>query len=102
MGGAHVPFLAADGSFAALEAAGLACIEPAGADALRDALLLVFATLVDGGGMALHRHRCGLGKANGGTKYKNSDAKQRNFHSVSPWEAAVCFCCFVPVRTHIH
>ena len=102
MGGAHVSFVAADGGFAALQAVGLARVEAAGADALRDALLLVFAALVDGGGMALHRRRCGLGKANGGTKCKNSDAKQRNFHSVSPWEAAVCFGCFVPIRAHIH
>lgn len=87
-------FLAANGGFAAFQANGLARVEPAGPDALSDAMLLVLATLVDGGGMAVHGSRCGLGspglcKANGGGKCKKSDAKQRNFHGISPWEAAV-------------
>ena len=102
IGSAHVSFLAPDGGFAAFEPASLARIEPAGSNALGDALLLVFASLVDGGDVALHRRWCGLGKANGGTKCKKSDAKQRNFHGVSPWEAAVCFRCYVPIRAHIH
>jgi hypothetical protein len=50
--------------------------------------------------MALDRSRSGLAKANGGGKCEKSDAKQRNFHGVSPWEAAVC--CYVPIRAHIH
>jgi hypothetical protein len=93
-GGAHVSFLAADGGFAAFQASRLARIEAAGANSLSDALLLMFAALVDGGGMALHRGGCGaargrLSKANGGGKCEKSDAKQRNFHGISPWEAAV-------------
>ena len=69
VGGAHVALLAPDGSFTALQTCTLAGIEPAGADALANALLLMFASLVDGGGVALHgssgRNRCSLGKANG-------------------------------------
>jgi hypothetical protein len=70
---AHVALLAANGGFAAFQANGLARVEAAGPDALSNAMLLVLATLVDGGGMALHGGRCGLGsaglsKANGGCK----------------------------------
>jgi hypothetical protein len=68
-GGAHVALLAADGGFTAFQSRTLAGIEPASADALADALLLVFTSLVDGGGMALHGScgcsRWGLSKANG-------------------------------------
>jgi hypothetical protein len=86
--------LAANGSFAAFQTGGLTCVEPTGADALSNATLLMLASLVDGCGMALHGYRCGLGsaslcKANGGSKCKKSNAKQRNFHGVSPREAAV-------------
>jgi hypothetical protein len=67
--GAHVALLTADGGFTALQARTLAGIEPAAADALPNALLLVFPSLVDGGGVALHgSSRCsrwGLCKANG-------------------------------------
>src|ERR1700677_3437617 len=85
IGEAHVTFLAADGSFAALETCALASIEPARADALTDALLLMFTALVDGGSVALHGgYRSGLGKANGRGKCEKSDAKQRNFHGESP------------------
>ena len=47
-GPAHAVFLAADGGFAAFEAHRLARVEAAGPDALSDALLLMFASLVDG------------------------------------------------------
>jgi len=52
-------------------------------------MLLVDATLVDGGGMALRGDRyglsdAGLSKTNGGGKCEKSDAKQRNFHGISP------------------
>jgi hypothetical protein len=67
-GAAHVAFLTADGDFAAFQADCLARVETAGSDALRNPLLLVFAALVDGGGMAMHGNGCGLGKANGGSK----------------------------------
>jgi hypothetical protein len=64
-----VALLAADGGFTAFQSRTLAGIEPASADALADALLLVFTSLVDGGGMALHGScgcsRWGLSKANG-------------------------------------
>jgi hypothetical protein len=88
-GGAHVALLAADGSFAALQACALAGIEPSALNALPDALLLVFASLVDVN-VAVHgrwrRSGCGhsLCKADGGSKCEKSDAKQRDFHGVSP------------------
>jgi hypothetical protein len=68
---AHVTRLAADGGFTAFEAAWLARIQAAGSYPLRNALLLMFAALVDGCVMAMHWSRCGpdggrLGKANGG------------------------------------
>jgi hypothetical protein len=93
--GAHVALLSADGGFTAFQPNDLARVEPAGADAMSNAALLMYATLVDGGGVAMHGGRCGLGntglrKANGGRKCEKSNAKQRNFHGVSPWEAAVC------------
>jgi hypothetical protein len=92
--GTHVALLPANGGFTAFQPDGLACVKPAGADALSDAALLMYAALVDGGGMAMHGGWRGLGnaglcKANGGRKCKKSNAKQRNFHGVSPWEAAV-------------
>jgi len=66
---AHESFLVPDGGFAAFKVSRLARVEASTVDALRDALLLVFAALVDRGGMALHRSRsrCGrcLSKANG-------------------------------------
>ena len=84
--GAHAVFLAADRSFAAFQARALACVEASTADTLPDSLLLEIASLVDGCGMALHRrgYWCGLRKAKGGSKCQKSDAKQRNFHGVSP------------------
>jgi hypothetical protein len=94
VGCAHLALLASNGTFAAFQPNGLARVEPAGPDALSNATLLMLATLVDGGGMAVHGDRRGLGnsglcKADGGGKCKKSDAKQRNFHGISPWEAAV-------------
>ena len=84
IGETHVAFLPADGCFTALHAHCLARVEPASSDSLRDAPLLMFAALIDGGGMTLHRNsgsvRDPLGKANGGGKCEKSDAKQRNFH----------------------
>src|ERR1035438_2173352 len=84
IGGAHVALLTADGGFAALEAAGLACVEAATAAAPCDALLLELAALVDGGGVALCRglsfNRSSLAEADGGSKCQKSDAKQGNFH----------------------
>jgi hypothetical protein len=66
---AHQPLLAADGGFAAFKARSLPRIEAASLNAFRDALLLDFTSLVDGGGMALHGHRrrcgCCLSKAKG-------------------------------------
>ena len=96
MGGeAHMPLLAADGGFAALQTASLPGIEPAAVDALGDALLLMFASLVDCYGVVLHGLRCGLSKTKGGCQCQKSDAKQRNFHGGSPWRrrfwfAALC------------
>jgi hypothetical protein len=72
VGGAHVALLAADGSFTTLEAGTLAGVEPAALNALPDALLLVCASLVDGG-VAMHGcgcrclHGSGLSKSNGGS-----------------------------------
>jgi hypothetical protein len=85
-GSPHVPLLAANRGFAAFQAGALAGIEPAALDALPDALQLECASLVDGSGVALHGRRCGcyLRKANGGSKCEKSDAKQRDFHGVSP------------------
>jgi hypothetical protein len=88
-GDAQAVLLAADQGFATLQARTLVSVEPSGANALRDALLLVIAALVDGCSVAGQRRGRGLRKANGGTKCKKSDAKQRNFHGSSPWEAAV-------------
>jgi hypothetical protein len=106
VGGAHVALLAADGGFTALQASTLAGIEPAAADALANALLLVFASLVDGGGVALHgsrRHRGRrLGKANGRGKCEKSDAKQRNFHGCISLGGGGLIYSFVPIRAHIH
>jgi hypothetical protein len=73
----------------ALQACALAGIEPSALNALPDALLLVFASLVDVN-VAVHgrwrRSGCGhsLCKADGGSKCEKSDAKQRDFHGVSP------------------
>jgi hypothetical protein len=94
MGETHVAFLPADGGFAAFQAHCLARVEPATSNSLCDTLLLMFAALVDGGGVALRRSSSRsvgnrLGNANGGGKCEKSDAKQRNFHGLSPWEAAV-------------
>jgi hypothetical protein len=65
--GAHAVFLTTNGGFAALQACTLGRVETPAADALPNALLLVFATLVDGCGMALHGSwsRCCLRKADG-------------------------------------
>lgn len=65
VGKAHMALLAADRGLAALQARTLAGIEPSAVDAFSDALLLVFLSLVDGDGVALHRLRCGLSKTNG-------------------------------------
>jgi len=54
-GGTHVAFLASDGSLAAFQPAGLPGVQTAGPDALCDALLLMFAALVDGHGVAFDR-----------------------------------------------
>jgi hypothetical protein len=74
IGGAHMAFLAADGDFAALQPVGLAGVELAGANTLANALLLVFAALVDGCGVALHGRGCGLGKANSRSQCEKSNA----------------------------
>jgi hypothetical protein len=87
---AHAVFLASDGSFAALDAGALTGIDAPGADGLTNASLLVGAALVDGGGMVLRNCsawrdcRSILRKANGGGKCQEPDAKQRDFHGVSP------------------
>jgi len=60
----HAAFLAADGSLSPFQASSPSCIEPARLDALRNALLLIVMSLVDGSGM-LFRGRRGLRKANG-------------------------------------
>jgi hypothetical protein len=74
IGGAHVAFLAANRPFAALQPDGLAGVELAAANALGNALLLVFAALVDGCGVTLHGRGCGLGKANGRSQGEKSNA----------------------------
>jgi len=75
IGYAHVVFLAANGGLAALQPGALTGIEPAAADALRNALLLVLAALVDDCGVALHGHGCSLSKTKGGSECQKSDAK---------------------------
>jgi hypothetical protein len=50
---AHQPFLATYRGFTAFEARALPSVQATCLDALCDALLLVFASLVDGDGMAL-------------------------------------------------
>jgi hypothetical protein len=106
VGGAHVALLAANGRFTALQTSTLAGIEPAAANALANALLLVFASLVDGGGVAMHGSRrccgCRLCKANGRGKCEKSDAKQRNFHGCISLGGGGLICSFVPIRAHIH
>jgi hypothetical protein len=106
VGGAHVALLAADGSFTALQARTLAGIEPACADTLANALLLVFTPLVDGGSVALHGNCGGSGwglcKANGCGKCEKSDAKQRNFHGCISLRGGGLISSFVPIRAHIH
>jgi hypothetical protein len=62
---AHHAFLVADGGFATFQTSALAGVEASTMDALRDALLLVFAALVNGGGMALDGSRRCLSKAKG-------------------------------------
>jgi hypothetical protein len=62
---AHHTFPVADGGFAAFQASALARVEASTMDALRNALLLIVAPLVDGDGMALHGSWCCLSKAKG-------------------------------------
>jgi hypothetical protein len=59
---AHHPFLTPNCSLAAFQASALACIEASTLDALRDALLLVFTSLVNGDGMALRWSSCRCGR----------------------------------------
>jgi hypothetical protein len=77
---AHVPFFAADGDFAAFQVTGFASGKLSASYALGNAVLLKFAALVDGGGMAGRRHRSSLAKPDRRAKCEKSDAKQRSFH----------------------
>jgi hypothetical protein len=88
IGIAHMSFLAAYRGFAAFEVTCFGPGELATPYALRDAMLLKFTALVDGGRMAWRRNRSVLGNAEGGAECEKSDAKQRGFHGVSPCEAA--------------
>jgi hypothetical protein len=88
IGCTHVPFLTAYRGFAAFQVTSFAPGELAAPNTLRDAMLLKFTALVDGGRMAWRRNRGVLGNAEGGTESEKSDAKQRGFHGVSPCEAA--------------
>jgi hypothetical protein len=67
--GAHMPFSAPYANFATLQAACLASVEPAASYPLRNAMLLVGTTLVNGDCMARSEswrgRRCGLGEPNG-------------------------------------
>jgi len=70
--GAHHVCLAADGGFTALQTCALTSVEAAGLNPFSDALLLGFAALADGCGVALQGGsnglgRASLGKANGGS-----------------------------------
>jgi len=74
IGGAHLSFLATDGGFAAFQAPCFARSKLASPYTLRDAVLLVFTALVDGGVTSYGRWGC-LAKADGGAKCEKSDAK---------------------------
>jgi hypothetical protein len=69
VGSAHVPFRAANAHFAVFQATCVSGAEAPAVNPLRYPVLLEVASLVDGGGMALHRCRsscrCRLAEANG-------------------------------------
>jgi hypothetical protein len=100
--GAHVPFRASDGCFAALQAACLTGGELAASYTLPNALLLVFTALVDCGWMARGMHGSSLAKANGGAKCEKSDAKHRKFHGCISLGGGGLFEFPLPIRSHIH
>jgi hypothetical protein len=76
----HVPFLAANRCFAALQVPRFASRKLTASYALRNPVLLELAALVDWGGMAWHRHWSGLAKADRRAKCEKSGAEQGSFH----------------------